>query len=386
MFGNGALPPTPQKEATGRWYLGERVIDPYAWLREREDPRVRAHIDEENAYTKRSTAHADALRRQLYEEMLDRIDLNRGTTPVRQGRYEYYSRNEEDKPYAIHCRRRLQPDAPEEIILDENVLAEGKAYFALAFVSVSPDHDCCVFGIDTTGNERVSLFFKELAHGNAAVVPVPGAAAGAVWVNDGQTFFSVRLDERSRPFQLVRHHLAQGSISEAIVFEERDEAFRLRLGRTENGQFIIVTSWAHDTTELHYLDANQPTLPIRLLHRRKTGVEAYATHHGQEFFIVTNEDAPGKKIIVVPASDPIASNRHVFLNARPGVEISYMQAFAAHLVVCERRDGLSQFRIIDMRTGDDHLVALPEPVYSLYPEDNREFETCLLYTSPSPRD
>jgi oligopeptidase B len=368
----------PEKRPTKRNYHGECVIDPYDWLREREDPRVRAYVDEENAYTEETLAHT-SLRRQLYEEMLDRIDLNRGSVPVRHGPFEYYSRNEKDKPYPIHYRRRLDPAAPEELVLDENVLADGKTYFAMEFLSISPDHRRCIFGVDTTGDERFSVFVTELEGDKSTVTPVPGAAAGVAWANDNQTVFSIRLDERNRPFQLVRHHLAQGSVSEDIVFEERDEAFRLRLGKTENGQFIIVTSWAHDTTELLYLDANQPTLPINLLHRRQTGVEAYATYHGQAFYILTNEDAPGKKIIVVPISVPVASNKdHLFMDARPGVEISYMQAFAAYLVVCERRDGLAQFRIINMHTGDDHLVALPEPVYCLYPEDNREFETVIF--------
>jgi oligopeptidase B len=362
------LLPAPESRPPQANHHGE-ATDPYNWLGAREDPRVRSCIDQENVNTEYSLTDTDALRRQLYEEMLDRVDLNRATVPVSQGRYEYYSRNVENKAYPIHCRRLRQADSPEEVILDENVLAEGKAYFALEFLSVSSDQARCIFGVDTTGNERASLFVKELAH-DKSVVAVPGAAAGVAWANDGQTFFSVRLDERNRPFQIVRHHLARGSITEELIFEERDEAFRLRLGRTESGQFIIVTSWAHDTTELRYLDANHPISPISLLHCRQTGVEASASHHGQDFYIITNENAPGKKILTAPISDPAASNKRVFLDARPGIEISYMHAFATHLVVCERRDGLAQFRIIDMYSGDDHLVALPEPVYSLVVVDH----------------
>jgi oligopeptidase B len=371
------LPPMPPKRRTERNYHGERVIDPYDWLRECEDPRVRLYIDEENAYTKHSLAHTGALRRQLYEEMLDRIDLNRVTVPVRDGCFEYYSRNEENKPYPIHYRRHLASSAPEELVLDENVLADGKSYFVLEFLSISPDHRRCIFSIDTTGDERLSLFVKELGGDKSTVTSVPGAAAGVAWANDNQTFFSIRLDERNRPFQLVRHHLAQGSISEDTVFEERDEAFRLRLGRTESGQFIIATSWAHDTTELHYLNANEPTAPIGLLRRREAGVEAYATHHGQAFYIITNEDAPRKKIIMAPIANPM-STKGVFMDTRPDVEISHMQVFAGHFVLCERREGLSHLRIINLLDGEDHLIALPEPVYTIHQEDNREFETAIF--------
>src|SRR5215472_7040343 len=353
---NRTRPPILHKEATERWRHGERVPDPYAWLSDRKDPRVLPHLEDENAYTERSLAHTDALRRQLYNEILDRVDLNHSTVPVRHGPYEYYSRNEEDKSYPIHCRRLLRPDAPEDRVLDENGLAEGNAYFALEFLSVSPDHSRCAFAIDTSGDERLSLFIKELTGERCVIGPVPGAVAGAAWASDSQTFFSIRLDDRNRPFQLVRHRIAEGSIAEDVIFEEEDEAFRLRLSRTETGHFLILTSWAHDTTELHYLSADEPSAPVSLLHRRKAGVEVYATHHGESFYILTNQDAPGKKIIMAPISDPISATKSVFVDARADVEISYLQMFANHLVVCERRDGLPQCRIIDLQNGQDHLI------------------------------
>ena len=351
------------------------MADPYAWLRDREDPQVLAHLNRENVHAEYNLAHQQGLRRQLYQEILDRVDLSRRSVPVRHGPYEYYSRNESDQPYAIYCRRSLHPDAPEEIILDENMVAAGNGYFALGLLSVSPDHSRCIFGIDTTANERLTLFVTELARRPSVVAAVPGAAAAAAWANDNQTFFSIQLDDRNRPFALVRHRMVNGTITDDVVFEERDDAFRLRLGRTESGRFLVLTSWAHDTTELHYASADEPTGPLRLLHRRQPGIEAYATHHAQAFYILTNEDAPGKKIITVPIADPAPSKQRIFIDARAAVEISYVQAFTNHLIVCERRDGLPQLRIIDLRTRQDHLVALPEPLYALYPEDNREFET-----------
>jgi oligopeptidase B len=373
-----ARPPILHKEVTERQRQGERVPDPYFWLNDPKDPRVLPHLEAENAYTERSLAPISILQQQLYDEILDRVDLNRGTVPVSHGPYEYYSRNDENKSYPIHCRRRLRPDAPEECILDENSLAFGNAYFSLEFLSVSPDHTRSVFAIDTTGDERLSLFVKELTGDQSVAGPVPGVVATAAWANDSQTLFSIRLDDRNRPSKLVRHRVGEGSTAEDVVFEEHDEAFRLRLNRTESGRYLILTSWSHDTTELYYLDANEPVAPMRLLHRRKAGVEAYATHHGEHFYVLTNEDAPGKKIIMVPISDPISATEHLFVDARAEVEISYLQMFANHLVVCERREGLPQFRIIELQTGQDDLVAFPEPVYALHPEDNREFETTIF--------
>jgi oligopeptidase B len=380
---SGVSPPALREYPVACTHHGEQAVGPYAWLRHRDDPCVRVHIGDENDYADAHLAQVRALQERIYLEMLDRIDLSRVSVPVRHGPYEYYSRNAEDRAYPIHCRRALQPNAPEEIILDENLLAEGKDYFVLDFLHVSPDHSHCIFGIDTSADERLSLFVMDLARDEASPFSVSGSAAAAAWANDGRTFFSIRLDDSNRPFQLVRHQLgsktrSQRYISEEVIFEERDESFRLRLARTESGRFLVLTSWAHDTTELHYLNADEPAEPIRLLHRRRPGIEAYATHHGQAFFILTNEGAPGRRIVIAPISEPLSENRSIFLDAHPGIEISYMQAFAAHVVVCERRDGLPQLRIIDLRSGDDHIAALPEPVYSLYLEDNREFETAVV--------
>jgi oligopeptidase B len=355
--------------------IGTGTADPHFWMRNRDDPRVLARLTEENTNTERGLAHIGSLQRQLYTEMLDRVDLGRSTVPVPHGPYEYYVRNEIDKPYPIHCRRLRKPNAPEEIVLDENALAEGKAFSAVRFLDISPDHRRCVFGVDTAGDERLSLFVRELKGEQCMIGPASGATSGAVWANDGQTFFSIRLDDRNRPYQLVRHQLTGNSISQDIVYEERNEAFRLRLSRTESARYLILTSWAHDTTELYYLDADEPASPLRLLKRREAGVEAYASHHAQDFYLITNEDAPGKKIVAVATANPVPAVARIFVDARTEIEISNVQMFAGHLVLWERQNGLSQLHVFSLLNGQDHLITLPDPVYALHAEDNREFET-----------
>src|SRR5262249_17333081 len=145
-----------QQEVAVNHGHGDQTTDPYAWMRHREDPAVRAHIEAENRYADARLAPTRALQDRIYEEMLERVDLNRISLPVRDGVYEYYSRNQQDKAYPIHCRRRLDPGAAEEVILDENQLADGRDYFALEFLRVSPDHSRCLFGVDMAGGERLS--------------------------------------------------------------------------------------------------------------------------------------------------------------------------------------------------------------------------------------
>lgn len=371
----------PLNGASPRLAGGARGEDPHAWLSDRNCPRVLAYIDCENAHTDHNLAQLGELRQQLYQEILDRVDLSSATVPVPHGPYAYYSRSEQDKSYPVHCRRRSAADAAEEIVLDENELVAGDAYFVLPLLSISPDHNRCLFGVDRVGDERISLFVRELTGDRRIIGPLGSAAASGAWANDGETFFSIRLDDRNRPFQLVRHRLARGSQEaspEALIWEEPDEAFRLRLNRTESGRYLILTSWSHDTTEIYFLDSNDPTAPIHLLHPRTSGVEAYATHHGRDFYILTDQDAPTRKILRAPAASPTPSNTSVFRDACADVDISHIRAFADHLVVSERCDGLPRLRIIDFRSGEDHLIAVPGLDYALHDEDNREFDTAIL--------
>ena len=322
------------------------------------------------------------LREAIRREILDRVELSQCSVPVRSGGFEYYSRTEDDRPYAIHCRGRLSAGSSEEIVVDENILADGKSYFSLEFLRISPDHTRCLFGIDAAGDERPMLYVRELDRPGANAFPVASAIADAAWANDNRTFFAVRLDEINRPSRLVCHVLdldigPQRCAPERIIFDETDPSFQLRLVRTESGRFIVLTSWAHDTTELHILSADEPDLPLRLLHGRRSGVEVYATHHGNSLYLLTNEDAPGKTVVSVPEAEPSAA-KTMFLDARPGVEISSIQAFAKHLVVYERHQGLQRIRVVEMESGEDHLVTLPNSVCALMPEDNSEFDTSVF--------
>ncbi|WP_442756444.1 S9 family peptidase [Methylocystis sp. JAN1] len=347
--------------------------DPYAWLRDRDDPRVHAHIEAQNALTGAFLTRTAPLRGRIFEEMLARVDLSRCSPPVPHGPYEYFSRFEEDKAYAIHCRRRRFCDDAEEIILDENLLAEGHGYFSLGFLSVSPDHERCLFGVDICADERFAVFVRSIAH-PAISVAIPGSYGNALWSNDRHTLYSVRLDAYNRPFQLVRHRVEGTSVFEENIFEEKDAAYQLRLSRTEDGRFLILTSWARDTTELRYLDADDPNATVKLLYPRRNGIEAYVTHHEEKFYIVTNEEASANRILTMPTKNQSLEKR-IFRDAPADVEIDWIHAFAKHIVICERRRGIPTLHVVDMQTNEDHVVDLPESVIALYPEDNREFET-----------
>ncbi len=357
---------------------GDQPVDAYAWLHDPADPRVQRHFAAENRYTDICFTPVRGLREQVYREMRDRVELNRVSVPVRDGDYEYYSRSLSGQPYPVHCRKPRGPAGVEEVVLDENVLAQDHNYFALQFLRVSPNHRRCLYGIDILGEERFRLYAGDIGSGDIRLVDE--AVSDAVWANDNSTLISVTLDERNRPFQLVRHRFDPalsnpGTIPHDVLLEEQDESFRLQIARSESGRHLIVTSWTQDTTEIHYFSLDDgASAPARLLVGRQEGIEAYASHRGGEFFLLIREPT-ADRIVAVEESAASMRDARTVLTADPGAAFSFMQLFSRHLVVCERREGLPQLRILDPERGEDHLVALPDAVCTVHPEENRQFET-----------
>ncbi len=198
---------------------GDDREDPWFWLRQREDPEVLAYLEAENTYTEQETAPLATLRGGLFAEMKARIKETDMSVPTRRGPWWYYSRTEEGKNYAIHCRRPArgrtelppagEPGGEEQILLDENALAEGSEYFAVGSAAVSHDHLWLAYGTDRAGNEKYELRFLPLdAETSPAAESVPDTGYGLAWSAGADCVFYVRLDEAQRPFQHWRHRLA----------------------------------------------------------------------------------------------------------------------------------------------------------------------------------
>jgi oligopeptidase B len=193
---------------------GGRRIDPYYWLRDREDPDTIAYLTAENEYLKATLAHTEPLQEKLFQEFKARIKETDLSVPERIGPYLYYVRTEEGKPYAIYCRKLAQPgaakDATEEILLDGNAEAEGKTYWKLYNFEPSPDHTLLAFGVDESGAEELTIRIKVLATGQLLPDTIERAAGSLEWTGDNRTIFYTNQDEVKRPHQLMRHDRPRG--------------------------------------------------------------------------------------------------------------------------------------------------------------------------------
>ncbi|MCB0033039.1 MAG: S9 family peptidase, partial [Anaerolineales bacterium] len=371
-------PPTPAVRPETLELHGHQRVDNYYWLRERENPEVIAYLEAENEYTKQVMGHTETLQQTLYEEMVGRIQETDEEVPARLGDYYYYTRTEAGQQYPLYCRKKGSLDAAEEMLLNPNTLAEGHDYLSVGIYEISPNHQLLAYSIDTEGDEHYTIFFKDLQTGQLLDDQIHNTAYEAAWANDNQTFFYATVDETWRTDKVWRHRLGTAVDKDEMIFHEEEAIFSVGIEKTKDDAYLIVDINSIESGELYILDANTPTAAWRLIHPRQPNVRYTLEHHSGTFYIVTNEEAPNYKVMSVSADNPAKENWRTYIEHDTDVYIRWLDTFANHLIIAERRSGLSALRVIDLRTQTHHYVAADEPVYTIYPTDNLEFHTATL--------
>ncbi|HEX7442991.1 MAG TPA: S9 family peptidase, partial [Acidimicrobiales bacterium] len=372
---------------------GDVRTDDWFWLRDKDDPAVIAHLEAENAYTEAVMGRTRALQDALYAEMVARIEETDLSVPVRKGPWLYYGRTVEGSSYGIHCRRAADgPEDAEDVLLDENVLADGHDYFSLGNFSVSPDHRWLVYSTDTTGGERYTMRFRDLSTGAESAESIDDTSYGAAWANDNATVFYVRVDEAMRPFQLWRHRVGTDPSTDALVIEEPDDHFYLGVGRTKDDRYVLCGLDSKVTSEVRVLDADEPTAAFQVIEARNHGIE-YGVDHDRgdpsagrppRFLIVTNDGAEDFRLMEAPEDAPGREHWTEVLPARDGVRLDAVDPFDRYLAVYEREDGGTRMRVIEHATGTSTPVVQPESPSTVWGEANPDYDATVLrygYTS-----
>jgi oligopeptidase B len=366
--------------------LGDTRVDNYFWLRDRNDPATIQYLEEENRYTEASMKHTDALQSKLYAEMLGRIKQSDESVPTKRDDYFYYVRTIEGKQYPVYCRKHGSLTGPEEILLDGNAMAEGKKYFRVGSYSVSPNHKLLAYSVDYDGDEAYTVHVKDLATGKLLVDEIPNTYYSLEWGNDNATFFYTVLDEAKRPFKVFRHVL--GVKKDTLVYHETDERFTVEVSKTRSRAYIFINIGSSLTSEVRYVSADHPRGEFHVILARVQDTEYDVTHHGDSFFIRTNDGAKTFRVIEAPVRDPAKAHWKEIIPGRADVTIEGVNAFKDHMVFEERDNGLIKIRIQKFEGGvlspKPEYVAFPEPVYTAGVGANAEYETKLLrfsYTS-----
>lgn len=376
------VPPVAPKKPHEITQHGQSRIDHYYWLRHREDTEVLKYLHAELEYLEESMMPTKPLQETLFSEMKGRIQETDSTVPEERGGYWYYQRTEAGKQYPIFCRRKDSMDNPEEILLDQNILAEGKTFCSVSAFEVSPDGTKLAYSVDLSGDEVYTIRIKDLASGTEYPETIPNTCGsvyfhtGIEWANDNETLFYEILDEAQRPFQLYRHKIGTDPSQDVLIFHEGDETYFLSFHKSRDGVYIFTDHTSTLTSEVRYLPADQPEGELKIILPRTPGIEYSATHHKGTFFITTNENAKNFKLIKIPVANTNREHWQEVIPHRADVMLSGVDSFEKHLVAYERKGGVPLARISDADgVSNVQYVKFPEPTYYFDLEGNHNFNT-----------
>lgn len=368
----------PPKVRTG---LGGERLDPWGWLEDQKLPDTQAFLEAENSYFNSVLKAFSTKQDELYEEFKSRIKQTDLSVPVTKGPWSYYSRTEENKDYAIHCRIPAT-GGDEQVILDENALAVGLDYLSVGTSSVSPNHELLAYGVDLDGSERHRLYIVRIETGELLDEIIENTYYGLTWSNDSTTVYYVRPDDKMRPWQVFSHRLGTVPDMDRMIFEEVDDRYFVDVSKTKDESYITIDTSSKTTTETWLFPADEPDAEPKLFRQRVEGVEYYLDRHlTLGFVIITNDVREDFRVALADSGD---SDWRDLLSFEIGTKVEAVDIFENHLALLVRRAGLTSIDIFDIDSGELRSVPKPDDVSTIYPTANPEYHSSKLrfeYTS-----
>ncbi len=369
-----SAPPLARRIAKVDTLHGDVRVDQYYWLREKTNPEVIKYLEAENAWTAQGMKHTEALQDSLYKELLGRIKETDLSVPYFERGYWYYTRTEQGKSYTIYCRKKGTLSAPEEVILDANALAEGKKFFALGGMEVSPDGNRLLYLADTTAFREYTLYVKDLRTGALLPDQLSGVWNGTAWADDNRTFFYMTPDSAKRGNAVWRHVLGQPRDRDVKVFQEDNVLNNVSVFRSKSGKYVFLPADGFTSSEWRVIPTAAPTTAPRVVAARRAGVEYSVDHVDGGFLIQTNDGATNFRLVRAPEADASPANWRDVLPASDSVFVEFFDVTRRFTIVAERAGGLRRLRVIDNAGGGTHFVTFPEAAYAVFPSTNVDYD------------
>ena len=357
-------------------------VDPWAWLRHRDDPDTIAYLAAENEWSDAWFGQHHDLVDTIFGEIKARVQETDQSPPVRKDDWWYLTRTEEGSSYAIHCRGRSADTATEQVLLDENVEAIGHDYFSISAFDVNPDHTLLAWSSDIDGSEEYTLRIRDLGTGTDLPDILEGTTfAGTAWSADGQHLFYVTADEQERPFCVWRHRLGTTQDDDVKVFEEPDARFYVYVEASRSGDWIIIDSASKPSTEVRIISAHRPEEAAVVVRPREAEHEYSIEHWGDQWVVLSNLDATDFRLFTAPVDRPAEWTD--FVAHQPGHRIIAVDGFADHLVLHEWADAQPQLRVL-FRDGSERVLHVADEPHDVELDANPEWHaTTVRYASQS---
>ena len=381
---NNMIPPDAKKIAKELTIHGDTRVDNYYWLNERENPEVIDYLKAENAYTKAILKPTEKLQENLFLEMRSRIKEADESVPYEKNGYFYYTRYEEGKEYPIYCRKKGSLKADEEIMLNVNDMAEGYEYFRVRSLKVSPNNKLLAFGVDTVSRRIYTIHIKNLETGEIYKDAIPVTTGSVAWANDNKTMFYTKKDETTlRSMKICRHILGQDPEMDKEIYHEEDETFSTSVWKTKSDEYIVIGSYSTLSEEYRFLSTDNPMGEFNVIQPRERGLEYSIEHFGDYFYIKTNLEAKNFRLMRTPVTKTSKENWEEVIPHRKDVFLEGLELFKKYLVLEERKEGLTQLRIIKWEDNSEHYLDFGEETYTAYISYNPSFESEYLRYSYS---
>nr|WP_236582668.1 S9 family peptidase [Sphingobacterium multivorum] len=368
----------------------DTVQDDYYWMidyfkKGEKSQEVIDYLEEENNYTSLMLQDTVDLQENLFHELKSRIKEKDESVPYYKNGYYYYSRTEEGKQYFKFCRKKGTLEGEEEVLLDVDQLAEGHAYYTAKGFSVSPDNRLLAFSVDTVSRREYTIFIKNIETGEIYSDQIKNTEGAAIWGNDNRTlFYTAKNPVTLLSEKIMRHTLGGDPAADVLVYEEKDNTNYIGVGKSKNGKYIMINSEGTLSSEIWLLNADSPQSEFRIFQPRIQDVLYSVVALEDRFLILTNDGAINFRIMQCPLDRTDRSHWQPFIDHRPDVLVSDIEEFKDFLAIAERKNGLTQLAIYNLKSQHQHYLDFGEVAYTVYPGINVEYNSDKLrygYTS-----
>ena len=353
--------------------FGNKRIDNYYWLKDRENPEVIAYLDAENEYTSSVMMDTESLQKNIYEEIVGRIKQNDMSVPYQLNGYEYYTRFEEGKEYPVYCRKKIKENAAEEIMLNGNEMAKGHAFFQIGGWEVSHNNEYLVYTIDTVSRRKYTIYIKNLKTGKVYKDKIPNTSGNVTWANDNQSLFYAIKDETLRPYQILKHKLGDDPKNDQLVYHEKDATFYTYVYKTKSEKYIVISSESTLSSEHRIIDAFRPADKFKVFQKRQPELEYDIAHQDNRWLIRTNHNARNFRLMEAEEDRTNIEHWQEIIPNRDEVLLEYVNVFKDFFILGERENGLPTLRIFNIKKATDHYIDFGESDYFAYTAINPDF-------------
>ena len=377
-------PPKAEKKPKELVKHEDKRIDNYYWLNERENPEVISYLEAENEYTDQLMAHTKDFQQTLFDEIKGRIKETDMSVPYKSNGYWYATRYEEGMEYPIYTRKKGSLDAEEEITLNVNDLAKDFDFYTVGGMNVSPDNKILAYGEDTLSRRIYTIRFKNLETNKVIEDHIPNTTGRVVWANDNKTVFYSVKDETLRSYKIFKHKLGTDASTDQEVYHEKDATFNTFVTKTKSKKYILIGSSQTLSTEYRYISADTPDAPFKIIQERQRDLEYGVSHYGDHWYIMNNKDAKNFKLSKCEVGQDNEEYWEDIIEHRDDVLLEGIDIFENHLVLSERKAGITQIRVKTWDQSSDYYVDFGEDAYLAYTTTNLDFDTPILrmaYTS-----